>query len=83
MENITKGHQVVSLKALNVKYNLGYGDRRYRFKERTEKQFPDILFLTLPFPNSSSIVISRATLEEKPLHNALLRTLQLSMRQKP
>ena len=67
MENITKEHRVVSLKAPNVKYNLGYGDRRYRFKERTEKQFPDILFLTLPFPNSSSIVISRTTLEEKPL----------------
>ena len=68
MENITKEHRVVSLKAPNVKYNLGYGDRRYRFKERIEKQFPDdILFLTLPLPNSSSIVIRCATLEEKPL----------------
>ena len=69
MKNI-KGHHVVSLKTLHEKYNLGDGDRRYCFKlkERIEKQFANhILFLTLPLPNSSCIVINREALEEKPL----------------
>ena len=70
MKNVIKGHQIVSFKALHKMYNLGDGARRYRFKmkERTEKQFAnDTLFLTLPLPNSSCLVISREALEEKPI----------------
>lgn len=50
MENIIKGHQVVSLKGLHEKYNLADGDWKYLFKlkERIEIQFAnDILFLPL------------------------------------
>ena len=86
MENIIKGHRVVSLKALHKMYNLVDGDRRCHFKLKVniEKQFPnDILFLTLLLPNSSCIVISHETVEKNPLHNALLTTLQLGMGQKP
>ena len=56
MENIIAAHQVVSLKALHKTCNSGDADRRYCFKlnERIVKQFAnDILFVSLPLPNSS------------------------------
>ena len=68
MENIVKGHQVVSLKEFHKMHNLGYGDRIYRFNYLLQ----------------SAIVLQVARhLGKNLLRNALLRTLQLVLWQKP
>ena len=68
--NVIKGHQVISLKALHEMYNLGVNDKRYRYKlkERLERHFGnDIFFLTLPPPTEDCIIIGRKALKEEPL----------------